>query len=604
MNTKITCLIVSFILVVALIMTSCAQKTPEETQITTTATTTQVTSVKTTQTTTIVKTTTPTTTAKETPQYGGKINLLDTKVHVSWDPGEGQSGSKFLVLFMYERLLIGDWAKSIGGSNQWSFILGAVYTPMSCVKGNLAESWETPDPLTVIYHIRKGVNWALDPASEASKLVNGRELTADDVAWSLNRYISNSAAAMTGRPYVQSFTATDKWTVVQKMKSIYYDPIESVVGYVPIHPREVVDKYGNLKDWRNAVGTGAYILSDYASDSATYKKNPNYWNNDELHSNNRLPYIDTVKTLFITDRSTIQAGLRTRKIDLTINDIFPVEQESLEKTNPELKYVSQTNPQVLPWAIFKCDESPFNNEKVRVAMNMAIDFETIVKTYYNGKADYWNWPCSIEFTEYYRPLNQMPADIQEIYTYHSNKAKQLLAEAGYSSGFTVDITTSQQYSDPVAIFQSYWKAIGVNVNMKLVDDTSLTALRTANSKWHGILAVQSGWDFPGYVITYPRTGNSYNYYSFSDPSYDKSVDELVSIIDTAKFKAKIFELADYLLRRPPFIISIKSRIYTYWQPWVKGCHGEYGLGAGSTYDISSVIARFWMDQDLKNSMGK
>ena len=53
--------------------------------------------------------------------------------------------------------------------------------------GNLAESWETPDPLTYVFHIRQGVHYALDPDSEASRLVNGRELTADDVVYTYQR---------------------------------------------------------------------------------------------------------------------------------------------------------------------------------------------------------------------------------------------------------------------------------------------------------------------------------------------------------------------------------------------------------------------------------
>jgi len=108
---------------------------------------------------------------------------------------------------------------------------------------------------------------------------------------------------------------------------------------------EVVDKYGNMADWHNACGTGPFMLTDYVSGaSATFVKNPNYWGTDPLHPENKLPYLDGVKVLFIQDNQTRLTAMRIGKIDflggfaedgVQLDDAL-----NLMKTNPNLVYKS------------------------------------------------------------------------------------------------------------------------------------------------------------------------------------------------------------------------------------------------------------------------
>ena len=72
-----------------------------------------------------------------------------------------------------------------------------------------------------------------------------------------------------------------------------------------IYPPEVIGQHGHMQDWKTAVGTGPYMLTDWVKGSAiTYTKNPNYWGHDEKFPENRLPYLDEVKALIIPDPST------------------------------------------------------------------------------------------------------------------------------------------------------------------------------------------------------------------------------------------------------------------------------------------------------------
>ena len=63
-----------------------------------------------------------------------------------------------------------------------------------------------------------------------------------------------------------------------------------------IEAREAVEKWGDLRDWHHAIGTGPFILNDFISgDSATLIKNPDYWGHDERYPQNQLPYVDKLK---------------------------------------------------------------------------------------------------------------------------------------------------------------------------------------------------------------------------------------------------------------------------------------------------------------------
>ena len=154
------------------------------------------------------------------PEYGGTITLARKE-----DPAGPDAvihwGAEYLVAGVLERLAIGDWAIP---RDKYNFRLDEV--PVFALKGSLAESWETPDDTTIIAHIRQGVHYALNPDSEASRLVNGRELTAKDVEHSFHRFLGLGSgftepgehAAEFKSVQFESLTATDKWTVVFKLK--------------------------------------------------------------------------------------------------------------------------------------------------------------------------------------------------------------------------------------------------------------------------------------------------------------------------------------------------------------------------------------------------
>ena len=188
-----------------------------------------------------------------------------------------------------------------------------------------------------------------------------------------------------------SVTATDNFTVTFKWKTsnpefIYEYLMLSGTSENCIENPEAVAQWGNLNDWHHAIGTGPFILTDFVDgSSATLVKNPNYWGTDERYPQNKLPYINTLKILIIPDDATALAGLRTGKID-DLDGMSLQQAQDMQKTNPEILQIKV--PATFGLSIDpRNDVKPFNDIRVREAMQMAINLPDIAKDYYLGTAD-------------------------------------------------------------------------------------------------------------------------------------------------------------------------------------------------------------------------
>jgi peptide/nickel transport system substrate-binding protein len=215
--------------------------------------------------------------------------------------------------------------------------------------------------------------------------LRGRELVATDVQWFYKDYMSNPLVGQSDLGVIDSITCPDKYTVVfhtsqprtpdylTSFQSIYYQK-------VGISPPEL--GRAGVQTWQGQLGTGPFMLTDYVEGSAaTYVKNPDYWGYDQNYPQNRLPYVDRVEMLCVTDPSTQLAAIRTGKADL-INEYFGTSvdettEKSLVATAPGL-IVKQYLGRPLKFAI-NCLKAPFTDMTVRQAMNMAIDQNTIIK---------------------------------------------------------------------------------------------------------------------------------------------------------------------------------------------------------------------------------
>ena len=168
--------------------------------------------------------------------------------------------------------------------DEWDF--AGSEAPPFALNGALAESWEMPDDKTVIVKVRQGVHWHDKPP------MNGRELTAHDIEYNFHRMMGLGSGFTEPSTYTfglknlsfESITATDESTVVFGLKQPNLGTLISILDdrLAWIYPPEVIEEYGDAGDWRNLVGTGPFMLTDWVEGSSlTWTKNPDYWGYDE-----------------------------------------------------------------------------------------------------------------------------------------------------------------------------------------------------------------------------------------------------------------------------------------------------------------------------------
>ena len=287
------------------------------------------------------------------PEYGGTLTFVMKVEPPNTDPAFG-AGSSRGADGVAEKLGIMNW-----GIDRDEFDFTGFYFPLSGYKGQLAESWQMPDDTTIVFHIRQGVHWH-DKAP-----MNGRELDAYDVEYNYHRYLglgsgfteppAGYAGSLAKMTIFESVEATDKWTVVVKLKQPNLGALQTTIGDWPVFmmPPEVIKEHGDVKDWRNLVGTGPWMMTDWVDGSSmTWEKNPDYWGFDEKYPENRLPYIDQLRGLVMTEDATILATLRTGKSDYVgsvgaAEMLYIKDRESLSRTNPEIEWY--------PWASGRSD---------------------------------------------------------------------------------------------------------------------------------------------------------------------------------------------------------------------------------------------------------
>ncbi len=336
----------------------------------------------------------------ETPQKGGSLIVCQPAEPPGLDPTANTAAAIDRVVYsnIYEGLI------KVNENGE--------YVP------GLAESWEVSgNGLTYTFHLRKGVTFH-----------NGEPFNAEVAAWNLKRAMSEESV----NPHPEYFRGIEKietpdaGTLVLTLKEVDALLIPHLAeGDATMLPME---GYGEAKS--KPVGTGPFQFSKWVrGDRVEMVKNPDYWNPE-------LPYLDQVTFKFIGDPSAQVAALKAGDIDVIGYVAAPESAMALEK-DPRFKvYAGSTTGEVIMSTNNKAE--PFDDKLVRQAMAHAIDRQTVVDLVMFGYGtpigSHWS-PA----TPYYKDLTgKFPHDPQ--------KARDLLAEAGYPDGFEAVIKLPAIYS--------------------------------------------------------------------------------------------------------------------------------------------------------------
>jgi peptide/nickel transport system substrate-binding protein len=537
----------------------------------------------------------------EKPQTGGTLNVgpvYFTLSPLSWDPADwpwkfGQDTG-----LMYEQLFAGDLSKAKSRGGKHPFVADS-WLPSDAIRGELAESWKVMDsPLRVEVKLRKGVMFPDKPG-----VMKARELVADDVVYSFNRLDKSPKKIPTYYDHVDKVEAKDKYTVLFTFKN-YNAEWDYRFGwgyYSGIVPKEVSD--AGAGNWKNANGSGPFELTDYVQgNAATFSKNPIYWDKETIGGHAyKLPFVDKIVYRTIKDEATMWTALRTGKIDL-LEAVRWTAVEELKKNAPALKWKRWVNTGGV-FIAMRVDTKPFDDIRVRRALNLAVNKQEIVKSYYGGNAELFAYPMHPDYVGYYETLDQMPKAAQELFTYNPEKAKALLAEAGYPKGFSFKVqvcSCAPDQMDMLPLVAAYLEQVGVKIEIQPMEYGAFLSAMTTKTNAAGYM-MQNGHTNPTTSIRKSFvTKQTWNPAQFSDPEVDKRMADVYLERDESKRQLLIKLLTRDIVEKAPYIWLPTAYVYTAWWPWVKNYAGERRVGSARP---GPTHARIWIDQEMKKKMG-
>jgi peptide/nickel transport system substrate-binding protein len=323
-------------------------------------------------------------------------------------------------------------------------------------KGNLATSWEWIDDLTIEFKLREGVTFH-----------NGEPFNADDVVYTVDFVTNKENGVKTQRNvnWMKSAEKIDDYTVRVHLKSAFPSAIEFLAGPVSMYPNEYYAEVGPSGMALNPIGTGPYkVVSVDPGQHFVLTKNDGY--HDSPKGTAQITNID-IRT--IPDINTQMAEMFNGTLDLIWQ--VPADQAGKLGEMPQFQAVNESTMRVgfmLLDAAGKSDEnSPFKDIRVRQAVAHAIDSQSIVDALLKGSSQVIKSSCF---------PSQFGCDTDvKTYDYDPEKAKALLAEAGYPDGFTTDFYAyrNRDYAEAIT---SYLNVVGITTNFNMLKYAALRDL--------------------------------------------------------------------------------------------------------------------------------
>ena len=468
-------------------------------------------------------------TASGTPKMGGKlISALDTNP-VGIDP---HTGSSFAGQMVFEQV----------------YDTLFEFTPTLEIVPALATNLEVIDDLTYKITIRDDVTFH-----------NGRKFVAEDVKYSIERAADASIGSVRAAWYtpLDGIEAPDETTVIVNLKSAFAPLVSymAMPGSAMI-PREVVEEHGDLT--AVAVGTGPMMLEKFQNNEyALLKKFADHWREG-------IPLVDEHEIRIATDEQSRVAAIRAKEHDFS-RMFDPQNAWTLEREGFKLfKGLTASRP----LTIINCRQGPLSEKRVRQALSWAIDRQAMMETTIFGDGvlsgyipvadETWGVPVS-EFEPYSGP------DL--------DRARSLLAEAGYADGFECVMKASPQYAFDLSngqIMQQQLAAIGVNMKIEQLEWGNLldTYRSTRDFDLLNIILTYSP-DPDGYMYDLLHSASTTNHAGIADPQLDDLLERGRTTVDLEERK-KIYREAQLLLENDLCPILTTFEYNQYWpaQPYV------------------------------------
>ncbi len=385
------------------------------------------------------------------------------------------------------------------------------------------------------------------------KFHNGNAVTAEDVKYSLERV----SGLLDGTPLVatlstiQSVDIVDTKTVQVTVGSANTELIYSFVA-------AIIPNGSGEDESADPIGTGPFSFVSYTPQQGIkLAKNAEYWQAG-------LPYLDEVEFKIINSPDTALLDLKGGSID-----IYPYLTDSQAKEIQGSFQVMSAPSDVVQALFLNNAVEPLNNEKVRQAICYAIDKDSINTFVAGGNGTLIGSAMLPTLKDYYVELN-------DVYGTAANqeKAKALLAEAGYENGFDLSITVPSNYAfhmQTAEVAVEQLKAVGIKATINAVEWNTWLADCYQGRQYEATICGITCDMTPGYLLNRFQTESSKNFINYQNPEYDAVYLQAQASLDLAG-KAKYYgqlqqmlvdDAATAFLQVPPITIAMKKELGGY-----------------------------------------
>ena len=439
------------------------------------------------------------------------------------------------------------------------------------------------DGRTYTITLRRGVTW------EGRPPVNGRELVANDVKYSLERALKKSPYAGLLGP-VDAVEAPETHTVRVHLQGPFAPFLHNLAEpWTAILAPEVEDTLGDLKSAASLIGCGPFVLDRYERGvKAVFTRNPDYYRKD-------LPYLDKIEWIFFENRETQLSLFRAGQIDIPSYDarINPSEVATLTASDSPYPVVrwDRLGGRSLSMRV---DKPPFNDVRVRRALSLALDRKKWVARYLGGDGFEDDGPVPSPMQQWKIKASELGAGAKSL-EHDPAAARRLLSEAGVPNGLRARCTTwpghGADHLEALEILVSEVRRVGIDLVVGY-EDYDGYARNMSQGKYGDVV-----WDssplfteVDSYLYSLYRGGVTTNRSRVADASLDELLDKQRALAARPARKKIIGEIQRRVAAEVYYIHAPFPRSVASWSPWVKNYGPRNSLDRGAQLEV------VWLDE--------
>ena len=512
----------------------------------------------------------------QTPKRGGVFRIAHQLDPVGWDPHQTLSFATMTMLsFTHSRLM--------------KVKAGPLVTPGTYpVEPDLAESWSQPSDTTYVFRLKRGVRWHGKPP------VNGRELTADDVKYTYERFLATKGNG--NKPVlemVDRIEALDRYTVKFTLSEPFTPFLDALAATSTwIIAREAVEKFGDLKKPEAVIGTGPWMLERHEPNAkVVFVRNPTYFILG-------LPYVDGVEaTIDVDPASRFSAWLSGKY------DFGPEYQQVVRRVDLEIARPRKPGLQTADYVWFtggytavKLDQEPFKDVRVRRAMGRASNWREFLEASPHAMGRGAPNPAvPAAAAEWSIPIAELTREGRELYEPDIPAAKRLLAQAGYPNGFKVPCESTAgygpDYMDRMSIALKNYKAAGIETELRLKEYGAYIASTIYGKFEKMTFGLRGAWlDPDAYLYRACMPGQPLNAAGVDDPRLTEMIKLQRRTADPAKRRDIIWDIQRHVAHHAYYLYDASQKVVSAWEPYVRNWAPNNG------FDYGGRMLAAWLDR--------